>query len=141
MSDPITNEEIEAKRTPAGGWKKATLAEWGVPWPAPKGWRKTIVAHGTPYDPALNTFAAPAQPEYARVTAELLRRHEDEAGPDLIDGEPFGVEGPLDIDPATLLRKVVVAVINAGHASDLYDYPEVLAYFGSRILPQEGRAE
>lgn len=138
MRTPISNEDIEASRTPAGGWKKATLAEWGVPWPAPKGWRKTIVAHGIPYDPALNTFGAPEKPEFAPITAELLQQHQDEAAPDMIDGEPFGVEGELDIDPATLLRKVVVAVINAGHASDLYDYPEVLAFFGSR-LPQEER--
>jgi hypothetical protein len=35
-----TEEEIEAAMTPAGGWTKATLASWGVPWPPPKGWRK-----------------------------------------------------------------------------------------------------
>lgn len=51
----------------------------------------------------------------------------------LVDGAPFGVAGDLDLDPAKLLRKVVVAVINAGHASDLYEFPDVLAFFGSRI--------
>lgn len=33
---------VEAKKTPNGGWTKAQLAEWGVPWPPPKGWRKNL---------------------------------------------------------------------------------------------------
>lgn len=32
-------EQVEAARTPAGGWTRDTLAGWGVPWPPPKGWR------------------------------------------------------------------------------------------------------
>lgn len=35
-------EEIELARTPNGGWTKATLAKWGVPWPPPKGWRAKL---------------------------------------------------------------------------------------------------
>lgn len=35
-------EEIEAAKTPAGAWTKATLAAWGVSWPPPKGWRKDL---------------------------------------------------------------------------------------------------
>lgn len=35
-------EEIDACKTPAGAWSRATLAEWGVPWPPPKGWRKEL---------------------------------------------------------------------------------------------------
>lgn len=37
-----TPAEIEAARTPAGGWTRAQLAEWGVPWPPPKGWRREL---------------------------------------------------------------------------------------------------
>ncbi|MFJ2191682.1 TnsA endonuclease N-terminal domain-containing protein [Kitasatospora sp. NPDC087861] len=37
-----TPEEIEAARTPAGGWKRAQLAAWGVPWPPPKGWKERL---------------------------------------------------------------------------------------------------
>lgn len=103
MSTPITEDEILAKQTPAGGWKRATLAEWGVRWPAPKGWKATLIEHGAPYRHDLNT-------QY---------RHEDAE--------------PAD-DPEALLRKVVVAVINAGHASDLYEFPDVLAHFGAQIL-------
>jgi hypothetical protein len=35
-------------------------------------------------------------------------------------------------DWSRLFHQVVMAVINAGHASDLYDHPEVLEYFGSQ---------
>ncbi|MCH4850584.1 hypothetical protein LF907_08270 [Bifidobacterium pseudolongum] len=35
-------DEVEAARTPAGGWTKKQLAQWGVPWPPPKGWRERL---------------------------------------------------------------------------------------------------
>ena len=38
----LTHEEIEAARSPKGGWTKKQLAEWGVPWPPPKGWRRRL---------------------------------------------------------------------------------------------------
>jgi hypothetical protein len=37
-----TKEEIEAAKTPNGGWTKKQLAQWGVPWPPPKGWIKRL---------------------------------------------------------------------------------------------------
>jgi len=37
-----TVEEIEAAKTPKGGWTKKTLASWGVPWPPPKGWKNEL---------------------------------------------------------------------------------------------------
>lgn len=36
-------EDIAAARTPAGGWTRAQLDQWGVPWPPPKGWRRYLV--------------------------------------------------------------------------------------------------
>jgi len=57
MSDvKLTAKEINSRRTPKGGWSRATLAEWGVPWPPPKGWRKALLEHGAPYR------AAPRKP-------------------------------------------------------------------------------
>lgn len=41
---PPTEEEIDAAMTTAGGWTRATLAGWGVPWPPPKGWRQKLIA-------------------------------------------------------------------------------------------------
>jgi hypothetical protein len=35
-------QEIWDARTPRGGWTRATLAGWGVPWPAPKGWKAEL---------------------------------------------------------------------------------------------------
>ncbi|MER7766786.1 TnsA endonuclease N-terminal domain-containing protein [Kitasatospora sp. NPDC096140] len=37
-----TPEEIEAARTPAGGWRRDQLAAWGVPWPPPRGWKQRL---------------------------------------------------------------------------------------------------
>jgi hypothetical protein len=37
-----TEEEIEAARSPRGGWTRKTLAKWGVGWPPPKGWKRKI---------------------------------------------------------------------------------------------------
>lgn len=38
----VTLDEIEAARTPAGGWTRAQLAAWGVPWPPAKGWKDRL---------------------------------------------------------------------------------------------------
>ena len=42
-SKQVPAAEIEAARTPAGGWKREDLAKWGVPWPPPKGWKKALI--------------------------------------------------------------------------------------------------
>lgn len=50
-SDPIyifegpetMRQKIARLRTGNGGWTKAALAELGVPWPPPKGWRKRLL--------------------------------------------------------------------------------------------------
>ena len=39
--------EIERKKSPKGGWTKAQLAEWGVKWPPPKGWKKRLTGKST----------------------------------------------------------------------------------------------
>lgn len=45
---------IEAGKSGVNGWRRDTLAEWGVPWPPPPGWKETIIRHGFPYQPSLN---------------------------------------------------------------------------------------
>lgn len=37
MPDLPSPEEVEAARTPTGGWKRDQLAARGAPWPPPKG--------------------------------------------------------------------------------------------------------
>jgi hypothetical protein len=40
----LTPEEVEAGRSPAGGgFTRAQLAEWGVPWPSPAGWLRALL--------------------------------------------------------------------------------------------------
>ena len=41
----ISDETIRAAMSPKGGWKRATLEKWGVPWPPPKGWRDKLVSN------------------------------------------------------------------------------------------------
>lgn len=117
----VTAAEIDAAKTPKGGWTYAQFAEWGVPTPPPKGWKERLLA----FDDA-EGFIATAAPN---SLVEAL----DNPGARLIDGERFGVQGQLDVDPAKLLHKVVMAVINAGHADCLYEFPDVLAYFKARM--------
>ena len=38
-----TADEIEAGRSPTGGFKRAQLAKWGIPWPPPKGWKAELL--------------------------------------------------------------------------------------------------
>lgn len=39
----LTREEVEAARSPRGGWTMAALAAWGIPWPPPAGWRQALL--------------------------------------------------------------------------------------------------
>jgi hypothetical protein len=41
-----TPEEIEAAKTPFGGWTRKTLAQWGVEWPPRRGWKQRLIAMG-----------------------------------------------------------------------------------------------
>lgn len=95
----MTREEIEAGRSEKGGWTKETLANWGVPWPPPKGWKDKLIA-GEYIEPPRGSEPSAIRPEKSA--------HD-------------------------ILREVVVAVINAGHASDLYEFPDVLEYFGAQV--------
>ncbi|MGW9436119.1 hypothetical protein [Streptomyces sp. NPDC055607] len=68
-------EEIEAARTPAGGWKRDQLAAWGVPWPPPRGWKDELVERwraadqdGAPPSPPRST---PAPNGFAQETLDF----------------------------------------------------------------------
>lgn len=39
----LTEDDIEAGRTATGGFSRAQLAVWGVPWPPPKGWKQALL--------------------------------------------------------------------------------------------------
>ena len=58
--DHLSSEDIDATKTPAGAWTKRQLAEWGVPWPPPAGWKARLAAnHG---QRLLREVAAPSLP-------------------------------------------------------------------------------
>lgn len=59
MPELPSPEEVEAARTPAGGWKRDQLAAWGVPWPPPKGWKDELA---TRWKATQGTGALPASP-------------------------------------------------------------------------------
>ncbi|MHA6757093.1 hypothetical protein [Streptacidiphilus sp. PAMC 29251] len=46
MADDVvpSPEEVAAAQTEAGGWSRAQLKQWGIPWPAPRGWRRYLEA-------------------------------------------------------------------------------------------------
>ena len=54
----VTREEIEAARTPKGGWTRAQLEAWGVPWPPTKDWRDRIAVNGYEVPMRLNNRSA-----------------------------------------------------------------------------------
>lgn len=40
---PVSEAEIMAARSPKGSWTRATLAQWGVSWPPPQGWKERLI--------------------------------------------------------------------------------------------------
>ena len=42
MITEITSEKIIELQTPAGGWTKESLAQLGISWPPPKGWKEYL---------------------------------------------------------------------------------------------------
>jgi hypothetical protein len=46
-TNPI-DAKIKAAATRKSGWTKKQLAEWGVPWPPPKGWRQKLIDNPPP---------------------------------------------------------------------------------------------
>jgi hypothetical protein len=54
----VTYADIEAARSPAGGFTRATLAKWGVPWPPPRGWREHITRDDADLDDEYHRIVA-----------------------------------------------------------------------------------
>jgi len=42
INSVIEEDAIETERTDLGGWTAESLAQWGIPWPPPKGWKKEL---------------------------------------------------------------------------------------------------
>ncbi|MBB3411254.1 hypothetical protein FHT87_005207 [Rhizobium sp. BK316] len=64
----------------------------------------------------------------------MLAKQEEQ----LVSGKSQDCTGELDINPVSLLRKVVSSVINHGRQDILWEFPELLEFLGSRIpAPEE----
>jgi len=48
QADTLTGADVEAGRSPRGGFTREQLAAWGVPWPPPKGWKTRLTGKGKP---------------------------------------------------------------------------------------------
>jgi hypothetical protein len=68
----MTEDEIMAARTPKGGWTKKQLAEWGMPWPPPKGWIEALVVRRDKSTTARQADAIPEDQFIEAVTAEIV---------------------------------------------------------------------
>ena len=94
----ITDTEIEAAKSPRGGFTRKTLAAWGVPWPPPKGWRRALI-EGRPI------------PEHRRRRSRSNGRRSSEGSDDLAQAE-------------SVVFAVATFLLERGHheaASDLAD--------------------
>jgi hypothetical protein len=108
----LTKAEIEAAKTPKGGFTRETLAGWGVSWPPPHGWRKALLAGDAIPE------AKPRSPKAYYV------RHVPDDAPR---------KSKPDSSETKLLHEVVMAVINAGRSDILKGIDDLNAYYGCKI--------
>jgi hypothetical protein len=70
----LAAEEIEAARSPKGGWTKATLAAWGISWPPPAGWKERLLAGQPIPQTGVDHVAATSKRPSACPEAKLLQQ-------------------------------------------------------------------
>src|SRR5260221_7681362 len=70
----IAAQEIEAARSPKGGWTKATLAAWGVAWPPRAGWKERLIAGEPAPQPGVDGVVATSSRPSACLEAKLLQQ-------------------------------------------------------------------
>lgn len=85
---------------------------------------------------AINSLGRVRRKELARKNLLKVMGDEGQFSPDWAKRHSKRKKRTLVSDPHMLLRKVVSAVINAGHASDLYGIPEVMEVYGSQHTPE-----
>ncbi|TDO37888.1 hypothetical protein [Paractinoplanes brasiliensis] len=90
LRDDIAPGTVEASRARRGGWTRETLAEWGVPWPPPAGWREQLRRN---WENRMARLAVTAGERALRAEKRAARRGSDPlsaAGPALL-GTPPGL--------------------------------------------------
>lgn len=81
----ITAEEIDAARSERGGWDRATLAAWGVPWPPPSRWRQMLI-DGTVIPPHPATSKTPSDSLEAKLLHQVVMAVIESGQGDLLKG-------------------------------------------------------
>ncbi|MEU3490650.1 hypothetical protein [Streptomyces massasporeus] len=73
MAELPSPEEIEAARSPKGGYSRAQLAAWGVPWAPPKGWKDELTERwkAARQDIAPPPLPPPAPADFAQETLDF----------------------------------------------------------------------
>lgn len=108
MRTKISEEEITSRQTAAGGWTKAQLAQWGVPWPAPNGWKKAILKYGVPYSEIIQIFGG------GSIVAEDRPLFCEHCDSELIpEYERLRIEGAAVKELAALLEKRRSKIVEA----------------------------
>jgi len=95
----VSKEEIEAAKTPKGGFTRKQLAVWGVAWPPPYGWARELqglppLPRKEPYRPTL------------RSEADLLSRRGPSDCPEPDSPEFDSTKHGLLAPPRTTYRKL-----------------------------------
>lgn len=67
--------EVEAGKSAKGGFTRKQLAEWGVPWPPPKGWRRRLEGREPRVKRKMLTRAG--HPDNPNFTTEAYRREHE----------------------------------------------------------------
>jgi hypothetical protein len=67
-------KQIVAAKTPAGAWTARQLAEWGIEWPPPEGWRAYLNTlwrrYGGKYSHHDTVFDRAFQQRWLRISSE-----------------------------------------------------------------------
>lgn len=70
----LTEDEIDAARTAKGAFDRATLANWGVPWPPPTGWKQMLIDGATIPLPGVDGVSATSERPSDCPEAKLLHQ-------------------------------------------------------------------
>jgi hypothetical protein len=60
----VTRDELEKASTANGGYTREQLEEWGVSWPPPKGWKKSLLSSEPDQEIAASTESGRYRPIY-----------------------------------------------------------------------------
>jgi hypothetical protein len=102
----FSEEEINACRTPEGGFSRESFAKLGVNFPPKKGWFQALRNGEDPNNPP--KIYRPIPPEILENRPDKEKAHK-------------------------VLHTLVMYFINAGNAEMLHGCPDVIDYFGGRI--------